>query len=100
MHQLAESMVLSRSAATRFIDRMESAGLVERIQCLTDGRGTFVQLSPGGRKRLDRARPIHTRVIEEHFASQVSSHELATVQRVMTRLAGADQAGESVTVTT
>ena len=45
MRELAESLLLSRSAATRFVDRMEAAGLVSRECCLADGRGTFVAMT-------------------------------------------------------
>ncbi|NIR40088.1 MAG: MarR family transcriptional regulator, partial [Actinobacteria bacterium] len=45
MHELAGSLMLSRSAATRFVDRMEQAGLVTREACDTDRRGMFVVLT-------------------------------------------------------
>ncbi len=99
MHQLADSLLLSRSAATRFIDRMETAGLVERIQSLTDRRGTFVTLSASGRRRLRLARPIHDRGINEHFARHLDVSELAVFRSVMNRLAGATSGNGNRTVT-
>jgi DNA-binding MarR family transcriptional regulator len=86
MHQLADSLLLSRSAATRFIDRMEAAGLVERIQCLTDGRGTFVRLSAAGRKRFETAAPIYRRGVEEYFGRHVADAERQVIDPVMERL--------------
>src|SRR5712691_10803182 len=37
MNQLADGIVLSRSGATRLIDRLEADGLVERSHCASDG---------------------------------------------------------------
>jgi DNA-binding MarR family transcriptional regulator len=95
MHQLADSLLLSRSAATRFIDRMESAGLVERIQCLTDGRGTFVQLSAAGLKRLRFAAPIHKRGVAEHFGQYLDESESRVIGAVMDRIGAAVSPVES-----
>lgn len=94
MHQLADSLLLSRSAATRFIDRMETAGLVERIQSLTDRRGTFVTLSSAGRNRLRDAGPIYVRGIQEHFTQHLEDAELTVLRSVMTRLGQASGNGQ------
>ena len=47
MSDLADSLVLSRSGATRLIDRLEAQGLVERVSCDTDRRGQWAQLTRG-----------------------------------------------------
>jgi DNA-binding MarR family transcriptional regulator len=87
MHELAESRLLSRSAATRLIDRMEDAGLVERAISSDDRRGTFVALTPDGLAALRRTAPAHLRGIEEHFARQLSDEETEVVAETMTRIA-------------
>ncbi len=87
MHELAESLLLSRSAVTRFIERMESAGLVIRIPCERDRRGTFVVLTDEGRAAFERAAPFHLDGIRRHFADHVSDDEAAVIAAVMERLA-------------
>jgi DNA-binding MarR family transcriptional regulator len=90
MHELAESRLLSRSAMTRFIDRMEAAGLVGRVTCDADRRGTFVTMTELGRGRFREAAVVHLRGIEEHFARHVTDAEAevlaASMRRVVTGL--------------
>ena len=47
MIELAESLVLTRSNATRLVDKLEAAHLVERRRADEDGRGAVVVLTPG-----------------------------------------------------
>lgn len=72
MHELAARLVLTRSATTRFADRLEEAGLVERASCPTDRRGTVLRLTADGARRLQQAIPVHLRGVEEHFARHLS----------------------------
>jgi DNA-binding MarR family transcriptional regulator len=89
MHELADSRLLSRSAATRLIDRMELAGLVSRIAAAEDRRGTLVELTDQGLATLRTAAPIHLRGIEEYFAAQLSADEAAMVEAMMQRMVDA-----------
>jgi DNA-binding MarR family transcriptional regulator len=75
MHELAESLLLSRSAATRFVDRMEAAGLVGRESCATDGRGTFVVMTDHGRDVFRRAAPVHLAGIDRYFTGNITIGE-------------------------
>jgi DNA-binding MarR family transcriptional regulator len=88
MSELADLMVLSRSGATRLIDRLEGAGLVERVVCDTDRRGQWAQLTQTGYEQLRRASPTHLRGIAEHFLDRIPAAELdalhATMDRVIT----------------
>jgi DNA-binding MarR family transcriptional regulator len=88
MSELADLMVLSRSGATRLVDRLEADGLVERVMCDTDRRGQWAQLTAAGYERLRDASPTHLRGIGEHFLDRIPPDELAalhaTLRRVMT----------------
>jgi DNA-binding MarR family transcriptional regulator len=88
MSELADRMFLSRSGATRLVDRLEADGLVERVSCDTDRRGQWAQLTDGGYQRLRSASPTHLRGIAEHFLDRIPADELdalhATLERVTT----------------
>jgi DNA-binding MarR family transcriptional regulator len=86
MHELADSRLLSRSAATRLVDRIERAGLVTRIAAEEDRRGTFVELTDDGLATLRAAAPIHLRGIQDYFAAQLSDDEAVMVDGVMRRM--------------
>lgn len=68
MGDLARSLLISPSAGTRLIDRMERQGLVEREPCPDDRRVTFVKLSAAGFEKLREAAPVHMEGIERHFS--------------------------------
>ena len=89
MHELAESLLLSRSAATRFIDRMEEAGLVTRQACPTDRRGMFVVLTAQGRRRFVEAAPTHLAGITRTFSDHVTDEEARIMVDVLGRVKSA-----------
>lgn len=86
MHELADHLLLSRSATTRFADRLERAGLIERRSATSDRRGTVVLLTADGKRELKRTAPIHIRGIREHFVERFDAGELAAIEDLFTRL--------------
>lgn len=72
---LAERILISRSATTRFIERMERAGLVRRETATEDRRGTIVCLTPEGLDTLRRTAPNHIASVERYFGSRLSEAE-------------------------
>lgn len=87
MSELADRMVLSRSGATRLVDRLEAAGFVERVSCDTDRRGQWAQLTRAGYERLRAASPTHLRGIGEHFLDRIPADELAALRGTLERVA-------------
>lgn len=71
MSDLAELILLSRSAVTRLVDRLEREGLVARRECEADKRGTFVVLTARGREAVRRVAPVHLRGVREAFLDRV-----------------------------
>ncbi len=67
MFEVAEGIVMSRSGLTRLVDRIERAGLLQRQTCPSDRRGTHLALTDEGGALLERALPVYTAAIQEHF---------------------------------
>lgn len=86
MHDLARAVLLSRAGLTRLVDRMVAAGLVARIPCEDDRRGTYVAMTRGGREALDAASPGHLRGVEAHFTRHLDDADAATLLRAMERI--------------
>ena len=86
MSELADRLLLSRSGATRLVDRLVAQGLVERVMCDVDRRGQWASLTDAGVDRLRQASPTHLRGVAEHFLDRLSTDELAALERVFTRL--------------
>ena len=78
---LADGIVLSRSGATRLIDRLEADGLVERSHCSSDGRGAEAVLTDAGLARLRLASRTHLRGIQTYFVDSVTTVDLDAIER-------------------
>jgi len=87
MLDLADRVLLSQSGLTRLVDRLQTAGLVERVRCIEDGRGMFAQLTPEGLSTLRRAYPTHLRGVREWFADRLTDEEAAVLARALHRIA-------------
>jgi DNA-binding MarR family transcriptional regulator len=76
MSKLAGAIVLSPSGLTRLVDRMCRDGLVERVSCASDARGSFAALTDLGGERFAQARGTHLAGIRLLFTSRFSAAEL------------------------
>lgn len=83
MGRLADSLTLSKSGATRLIDRLVDDGLVDRVTCSSDLRGAEAALTQAGLNRLRKAAPTHLRGIGDYFLSAIDDSDLDVVQRTM-----------------
>ncbi len=90
MSELADRLLLSRSGVTRLVDRLVSAGLVERMTCDDDRRGQWASLTDAGLRRLRDASPTHLRGVAEHFLDRLSADELRSLQRSLDRVVAAE----------
>lgn len=92
MHEFAERLVLSRSATTRFVDRLEQEGLVKRSLCADDRRGMELTLTEEGRHRLREAVPTHRRLVERYVIDSLGSQMATTVAGALSTIA--EKAGD------
>ena len=86
MSELAELALISRSAATRLVDKIEEAGYVERYICPTDRRGMVVSLTAEGRRVQERAAPVVLRGLERHFGRYFDEEQAETMANTFERL--------------
>lgn len=85
MTALAQQVALTAGGITKLIDRMISAGLVERVPCPTDRRVAYAALTPQGRATLDQALPGHAGQLRRAFA-QFSEQDLHMLDELLDRL--------------
>jgi len=67
--QLYNSLMLTSGAMTNRVDRLEAAGLVERLHDPADRRGVLVSLTKDGLKLVDKAVTTHMVVEEKMLAA-------------------------------
>jgi DNA-binding MarR family transcriptional regulator len=82
MGELAEAVVLSRTAIVRLVDRLETAGLARREPVPEDRRGAYVVLTPQGRAMLKRMWPVYSAGIERLFAAHATKSMGAALDRM------------------
>jgi DNA-binding MarR family transcriptional regulator len=79
MGDLATSVRLSQSGASRLVDRAERAGHVVREECDADGRVLYAQLSERGKARLLEARPTYVASVRGRFVERFDVRLLRTL---------------------
>ncbi len=87
MTELSEAVLLSRSGVTRLVERLEQEGLVRRGRATCDGRGVTATLTELGLARFHAAVVTQLRGIGEHFASRLTTVELAALGLICGELA-------------
>src|ERR1700759_5316330 len=83
MNQVADAVVLSHSATTRLVTRLEDRGLLARYLCPTDRRGIYTDVTEAGLRLLEQARPTNDAALREALAGAAQMPELAPFVEVI-----------------
>ncbi|HEY2702729.1 MAG TPA: MarR family transcriptional regulator [Candidatus Dormibacteraeota bacterium] len=83
--ELGGAVVLSSGAMTHRIDRVEAAGMVERLPDPDDRRGTLVALREKGRQVVDEAVRAHL-ANEERLLAALSAEERRQLTALLRKL--------------
>ncbi|MFV2117612.1 MarR family winged helix-turn-helix transcriptional regulator [Streptomyces sp. Act-28] len=83
MKQVADAVVLSQSATTRLVTRLEDRGLLTRYLCETDRRGIYTDVTEAGQKLLAEARPTHDAALREALDEAAKKPELAPLVKAL-----------------
>ncbi|MFB7735069.1 MarR family winged helix-turn-helix transcriptional regulator [Streptomyces sp. NPDC056112] len=86
MKQVADAVVLSQSATTRLVTRLEDRGLLERYLCPTDRRGIYTNVTETGLKLLTQARPTNDGALREALDEAAKNPDLAPLVRAVESL--------------
>lgn len=65
-----------KSRLSHHLKRMEARGLVRRDECLTDGRGLLVRITPAGRQAIDEAAPGHVAAVRDLVIDALTPEQL------------------------
>jgi DNA-binding MarR family transcriptional regulator len=82
LSELAARLLWSTSRLSHQITRMGQRGLVEREECPSDGRGSFVVLTAHGFDVLERAAPGHVASVRRHFIDLMTPEQIDAVAAV------------------
>jgi DNA-binding MarR family transcriptional regulator len=97
--ELGQVLAWEKSRVSHQVARMEARGLVERIVCESDGRGTWVTLATEGKRALLGAMRQHAIAIRESFLDELEPDEkeimLRATARVLAKLNVACESAEA-----
>jgi DNA-binding MarR family transcriptional regulator len=83
MNQLADAVVLSQSATTRLVNRLEDRGLLRRYLCPTDRRGIYTEVTEAGFALLEAARPVNDAELAKALGEAAGNPEFAPLVRAL-----------------
>jgi DNA-binding MarR family transcriptional regulator len=83
--ELADKLLVTKGNVVGLLDRMESAGLVERRADPTDRRANRIHLTRRGRDALRQAFPAHRGVLREAMA-RLSAADRQALSRLLERI--------------
>lgn len=84
--ELARGLEWERSRLSHHVTRMERRGLVERDDCVDDGRGAVVVLTDAGRAAIEAAAPDHVRTVRALFVDELGAGEVEVLTNIVERL--------------
>lgn len=77
--ELESRLLLEQHNISRLVDRLETAGHVQRRPCASDRRGHMLALTETGRSLLRNMWPVYREAIQRHVGSRLRSDEDARV---------------------
>lgn len=87
--ELGSALAWEKSRVSHQVSRMEKRGLVERRDCTTDARGTWIGLTPSGRRAILGAMRDHSESLRKNFLDIVTPAELEALKSASSRVLGA-----------
>lgn len=86
--ELEHRTLLAQYNTSRLIDRMEKAGLVERLPHPEDGRGQLVAITAEGRALQKRIWKVYGPAIARHVGERLRAVEAIELARLLQKLIG------------
>jgi DNA-binding MarR family transcriptional regulator len=83
---LARVAGITDSGASRRIEQMIKAGLIDRKTCPTDRRGVNAHMTKKGRAAFEKAHTVFLRSVERNIASHLQPDEAAAMHQALSRL--------------
>ncbi len=85
--ELARVSGISDSGASRRLDQMIRAGLIDRLSCPTDRRGVFAHITAKGAAAYKRGHSVFVRSLRRNLTSQLEPNEIEALRASLERLA-------------
>jgi DNA-binding MarR family transcriptional regulator len=84
--ELAKVSGITDSGASRRLDHMIKAGLIERQECPTDRRGAFAHITAQGKNAHRRAHSVFEKSLRENLTRHLQPDELEVLQEALAKI--------------
>jgi DNA-binding MarR family transcriptional regulator len=85
--ELARVSGITDSGASRRLDQMIKAELIERVACPTDRRGVFAHITPKGEAAYKRGHAVFVRSLRRNLMNQLEPSDVELLRSSLERLA-------------
>ena len=89
---LAQVVGITDSGASRRLNLMVKAGLIDRLSCPSDRRGVYAHLTDKGKAAYAKSHTVFVRSLQYNLASQLKPGEAEMVHAALSRLSPANYA--------
>jgi DNA-binding MarR family transcriptional regulator len=83
---LAKVSGITDSGASRRLEQMVNAGLIDRKSCPTDRRGVYAHITPAGQAGFEKAHAVFLRSLDRNLASHLETDDADAISAVLSRL--------------
>lgn len=83
---LAQGVRHSQSGTTRLVDRLEKDGVLKRLNCATDRRVIYAELTPAGRQAYERGLPLWENWLGTHLEKALTQEEREQYFKLLTKI--------------
>jgi DNA-binding MarR family transcriptional regulator len=84
--ELAKVAGITDSGASRRLEQMIKAGLIDRRSCPTDRRGVYAHITPAGKAGFERAHAVFLRSLDRNLSRHLEPGEVDAVSAALSRL--------------
>lgn len=80
--QLGKALQWEKSRLSHHLKRMEKRGLIRRLECPSDARGAYVELTEEGFEAIKDAAPMHVETVREYFVDLLTPDQLDELAKI------------------
>lgn len=83
---LARASLFTKSGITRLVKRMEQQSYLKRVQCESDGRGAYAELTAAGREALASTWKLYSAAVQATLGPALSQSDACELARILEKV--------------
>jgi len=85
-YELEQSLLLPQYSLSRLLDRIASAGYLNRLPCKQDARGQIIAITCKGKEIRQRMWPVYEQAINQSIAKHLTTSETESLSKLLGKL--------------